>query len=224
MIFFLREGRHLQNKFPNVRFLAPDRVFVSEEATIGDGAIIYPDNYIYGRPVIEAGAVLRPENILEDAFVGAGSEIEKSVLRGARVGKNCTVGPFAHLRKGANVGDNCRVGDFVEIKNSVVGAGTKVRHLAYVGDADVGEYCNIGCGVVFCNYDGKNKHRTRVGNNCFIGSNVNLIAPVEIADGAFVAAGTTVTEGAGKGDFVIGRVRQQIRAGGAKRYLGGEEK
>lgn len=161
---------------------------------------------------------------MEDAFVGAGSEIEKSVLRGARVGKNCTVGPFAHLRKGANVGDNCRVGDFVEIKNSVVGAGTKVSHLAYVGDADVGENCNIGCGVVFCNYDGKNKHRTRVGNNCFIGSNVNLIAPVEIADGAFVAAGTTVTEGAGKGDFVIGRVRQQIRAGGAKRYLGGEEK
>ena len=146
------------------------------------------------------------------------------MLRGARVGKNCTVGPFAHLRKGANVGDNCRVGDFVEIKNSVVGEGTKVSHLAYVGDADVGENCNIGCGVVFCNYDGKNKHRTRVGNNCFIGSNVNLIAPVEIADGAFVAAGTTVTEGAGKGDFVIGRVRQQIRAGGAKRYLGGEEK
>ena len=80
------------------------------------------------------------------------------------------------------------MGDFVEIKNSVVGAGTKVSHLAYVGDADVGEKCNIGCGVVFCNYDGKNKHRTRVGNNCFIGSNVNLIAPVEIADGAFVAA------------------------------------
>lgn len=210
----------MQNRFPNVRIIAPDRVYISDEAQIGDGAVIYPDNYIYGRTVIGAGVVLRPENILEDAEIGDGAQITKSVIRGATVGKNCTVGPFAHLRQGANVGEACRVGDFVEIKNSNVGAGTKISHLAYVGDADIGENCNIGCGVVFCNYDGRFKHRARVGNGCFIGSNVNLIAPVFLGDGVFVAAGTTVTEGAGKGDFVIGRVRQQIRAGGARKYTG----
>lgn len=210
-------------RFPNVCFLAPERVYVSDEAQIEEGAVIYPDNYICGKTIIGAGAILLPENILEDAVIGAGARIEKSVVRGACVGENCTVGPYAHLRKGTDIGKNCRVGDFVEIKNSNIGAGTKISHLAYVGDAEVGENCNIGCGVIFCNYDGKHKHRTRVGNNCFIGSNVNLVAPLCLEDNVFVAAGTTVTEGAGNGDFVIGRVRQQIRTGGASKFFGGKK-
>ena len=212
----------MQNRFQNVRILDPSRVFISEEAQIEEGVVIYPNNYIYGKTVMRAGAVLQPDNILEDAYIGAGAELIKSVVRGARVGDRCTVGPFANLRAGATLEADCRVGDFVEIKNAHIGAGTKISHLAYVGDADVGAGCNIGCGVVFCNYDGKNKHRAVVGDGCFIGSNVNLIAPVTLGDNVFVAAGTTVTEGAGKGDFVIGRVRQQIRAGGAYRYRGGK--
>ncbi len=211
------------DRYPNVNCIAPERVFIEDGAIIENGVIIYPDNYICKDCKIRKGAVLLPENILENAEIGENSKIEKSVIRSAKIGSNCSVGPYAHLRKGVSVGDNCRIGDFVELKNSSVGSGTKISHLAYVGDARIGKNCNIGCGVVFCNYDGKNKHKTVVGNDCFIGSNVNLVAPLILSDGVFVAAGTTITENAEKGDFVIGRARQQIKSGIARRYFGGKD-
>ncbi|MBR2322952.1 MAG: hypothetical protein IKA54_05110 [Clostridia bacterium] len=135
------------------------------------------------------------------------------------MGKNCTVGPFARLRPNAVIGDGAKIGNFVEVKNSSVGKGCKVSHLAYVGDADLGENCNIGCGAIFVNYDGVNKHRTTVGNGCFIGSNCNVIAPVKIDDGAYVCAGTTITSNLASGDFAIGRVKQVVKPNRADRYL-----
>ena len=148
--------------------------------------------------------------------IGARTEVTASVLTGAKVGEDCTVGPFAYLRKGADIADGCRIGDFVEVKNARVGEGTKVAHLTYVGDCEIGKGCNIGCGVVFVNYDGKRKNRTVVGDRCFIGSNCNIIAPVSIKDGCYIAAGTTVTDDVGKDDLVIGRVRQVVKPGRAR--------
>ena len=139
------------------------------------------------------------------------------------MGAGCKVGPFAHLRPGAQVGENCRIGNFVEIKNARIGSGTKIAHLTYVGDAEIGENCNIGCGVVFCNYDGKKKSRTVVGKNCFIGSNVNLVAPVEIGEGSYIAAGTTVTRSVPPHSFVIGRSRQSCDKKLAERYAEGKD-
>lgn len=202
----------------NYTVLSPNTCTISETAVIGDGAVIYPNNHILGGSVIGAGAVLYPNNVVENSRIGAFARVTASVLRNAEVGAGAQVGPYAYLRDGASAGENCRVGDFVEIKNSRLGAGTKVSHLAYVGDADVGENCNIGCGVVFCNYDGVNKHRTVVENDCFIGSNSNLVAPVTVGEGCYVAAGTTVTENVPRGTFVVGRQRQQENANASKKY------
>ncbi len=198
--------------------MSPQTCTVSETARIGEGAVIYPNNHILGESVIGAGAVLHPNNIVENSEVGEGAHLTASVLSGAKVGKNARIGPFAYLRPGADVGENCRVGDFAEIKNAKLGAGTKVSHLAYVGDAEVGEHCNIGCGAVFCNYDGLKKSRTAVGDHCFIGSNVNIVAPVRIGSGSYIAAGTTVARDVAAGAFVIGRARQQENGKMSQKY------
>lgn len=129
------------------------------------------------------------------------------------------IGPFAHLRTGSKIGDNVRVGNFCEIKNSEIGSNSKISHLAYVGDAVVGKNCNIGCGVIFVNYNGKIKQKTFVGDNVFVGSNVNLIAPLNIGNSAYICAGTTVDKSVEANDFVIGRVRQEVKKGKSSKYI-----
>ena len=165
---------------------------IDQTADIQSGVEIFAPNVICGNTHIKQGSVVYPY----------------CFLQGCQVGCECQVGPFATIRQGCVVGDNCRIGNFVELKNSVVDDRVKVAHLAYVGDARVGCDTNVGCGVVFANYDGKTKHKTYVGKNCFLGCNSNLVAPLVIDDGCFVAAGTTVTNDLGKNTFAIGRVRQ----------------
>ena len=148
-------------------------------------------------------------SVIENCKIEDNVEIVNSVLRDAIIKKGSKIGPFAHIRPHSTIGENVRIGNFVEIKNSMIGDGTKIGHMAYVGDATIGQKCNIGAGVIFCNYDGKNKHKTIVGDNVFIGANCNLIAPVEIDNGAFIAAGTTVSKKVEAGQKIIGRVRQQ---------------
>ena len=191
-------------------------VYVSPGARVADDAVIYPGVTIEGECVIGSGAVIRSGSIVEDSVIGARTEVTSSVLTGAKVGEDCTVGPFAYLRKGADIANGCRIGDFVEVKNARIGERTKVAHLTYVGDCEIGKECNIGCGAVFVNYDGKHKNRTVVGDRCFIGSNCNIIAPVSIKDGCYVAAGTTVTDDLDEGDFAIGRVKQVVKRGRAR--------
>lgn len=162
---------------------------------------------------IERGVeIFAPNVLVGNTFVSAGTVIYSyCFLNDCKIGKNCNVGPFATLRQNSMVGDCCRVGNFVEIKNSVLGDKTKTAHHAYVGDAMIGENTNVGCGVVFANFDGKAKHKTQIGKNCFLGCNTNLVAPLKIGDGCFVAAGTTVTKDVEDNTFVIGRSRQQNR-------------
>ena len=136
--------------------------YISPEAKIADDVIIYPNNHIIGNTIIGKGCKIMPNCILTDSVIGAGCTVTASVMEEARVGDTTTVGPYAYLRKGASVGSHCRIGDFVEIKNSTIGDYTKASHLAYIGDATVGSRCNIGCGVIFVNYDGKTKHKTTV--------------------------------------------------------------
>ncbi len=190
--------------------------YISPEAKIADSAVIYPNNTITGETVIGENTVIMPNCIIDGCRIGDNVKITASVMEGATIADGTTVGPFAYLRKGADIGKECRVGDFVEVKNAKIGDGTKVAHLTYVGDCELGRKCNVGCGVVFVNYDGKQKHRTTVGDHCFIGSNCNVIAPVNIADGSYIAAGTTVTESTPADSLVVGRSRQVVKEGRGK--------
>ncbi len=177
-----------------VIILDPERTIIEADVQIGAGTIVYPGNLLMGKTVIGAGCTLWQNNRLQNATVGDGTTVESSVLLNCAVGAKTTVGPYAYVRPDSNVGDGCRIGDFVEIKNSKIGNGTKVSHLTYVGDSDLGEHINLGCGVVFVNYDGKTKSRSTVADHAFIGCNCNLVAPVHVGENAYIAAGSTITE------------------------------
>ena len=154
-----------------------------------------------------------------NSVIGNNTKIIDSVVEESKIKNNVTIGPFAHLRPGTMLEDDVKVGNFVEIKNSIVGKRTKIPHLSYVGDAVIGEDTNIGCGVIFCNYDGKNKSTSYVGNKVFVGSNCNIVAPAILEDRSFVAAGTTVTSNVGKDEFCIGRAKNEIKIGVNNLYL-----
>lgn len=199
---------HIKN---GVEFISTDNVFIDETVRIGKHTRVFPDQYIRGNTVIGNSCVLDTGNVIEDSIVGNGVTIIKSVLRNAKIGDKTTVGPFANVHTNADVGKECRVGNFVEIKNATVGQRVKAAHLAYVGDVDIGDLCNVGCGSIFVNYDGKNKHRSTVGESVFIGSNSNVIAPVNIENNAYIAAGTTVTVDLPKNCMCIGRSRETVK-------------
>ena len=198
--------------------LVEDGAQVSYLAKLGEGVIVRSGAKILGRSRIGKNTEIDAGSVITDSEIGEECIVSGSVMLRAKVGRRCSVGPNAYLRPGTEVGDFCRIGDFVELKNARIGKGTKISHLAYVGDADVGSLVNIGCGAVFVNYDGKNKHKTVVGDRCFIGSNCNLIAPVTLNSGAFLAAGTTLTQDLSADDFCIGRVREIVKPNGAKKY------
>ena len=189
--------------------------FIDSSVVIGTDTVIEPNNIIKGNCKIGNNVVLRAGNYIEDSRVGDRSEILLSRLNQAVVGAGVKIGPFSHLRPNSVVGDGCRIGNFVEIKNSTIGVKTKIAHLSYIGDAVVGVGVNMGCGVVTVNYDGREKHRTEVGNHAFIGSNVNLVAPVKIGEGAVVGAGSTITQNVPPLGLGIARAKQVNKDGWA---------
>ena len=194
-------------------------VFIDKSVVIGDNVTVYENNRLEGDTVIGDGVTLYPDNRITDAVIMAGTTVERSIIENATVGGNNKIGPYSRLRPGACTGENVSVGNFVEIKNAFVGNGSKAGHLAYIGDADIGQNCNIGCGAIFVNYNGKIKQRSKVGDNCFIGSNCNIVAPVKIDDFSYICAGTTVTDDVPSEAFVIGRVRQETKEKRAGKYL-----
>ena len=186
-----------------VSLQAPETVFFALDTHLGRDVVVEP-NVVFGPGVsAESGARIRAFSHLEGCHLGAGA----------------VVGPFARLRPGAEIGNGARVGNFVEIKNAQIGEGAKVNHLSYVGDAEVGEAANIGAGTVTCNYDGVNKHRTRIGRRAFIGSGSMLVAPVEVGEEAMTAAGSAITENVPEGALALGRERQVNKPGLARRLL-----
>ncbi len=199
--------------YSGVTVIDPNTTYVQAGVVIGQDSVIYPQTTLQGKTMIGKNCVLRPGCRLENAVVQDNVTIEASVVVDSEIGSKTTVGPNAYIRANSKVGCSCRVGDFVEIKNSTIGDGTKMAHLTYVGDADLGSKINLGCGTVFTNYDGKNKYRTVVGDNSFIGCNVNLIAPVVVEADAYIAAGSTITKNVPSGALAVARHSQINREG-----------
>jgi bifunctional UDP-N-acetylglucosamine pyrophosphorylase / glucosamine-1-phosphate N-acetyltransferase len=183
--------------------------YIDESVVIEKGAFIANNVTIKGNTIIHKGAYIGQSSFLNNAEIGANTKVETSYVLDSKVGEDTTVGPFAYIRPGSVIGNECKVGDFVEVKNATFGDGTKSSHLTYIGDADVGNNVNLGCGVVFVNYDGAKKYRSTVGDNSFIGCNSNLVAPVNIGEGVYVAAATTITEDVPSNALCIGRVRAE---------------
>ena len=186
---------------------------ISKDAKIFDGVVFV------GKCSVGAGTVIYPNSVIDNCVIGENCVIKSSFLEQSVIHNNVEIGPYAHIRPNSEIEDNCKIGNFVEIKNSHVNSGTKVCHLAYVGDAEIGKNCNIGCGAIFVNFNGKEKHKTIVGDDCFIGSNCNIIAPVNIAEKSYICAGTTLTQDTEKFDFVVGRERETIKHNRAQKYL-----
>jgi bifunctional UDP-N-acetylglucosamine pyrophosphorylase/glucosamine-1-phosphate N-acetyltransferase len=206
--------RHMMN---GVTLIDPENTYIDAEVAIGADSVIWPGTTLNGATAIGESCVIGPNSDITDSQIGNHVTIKQSVLSEAQVADEASIGPFAYLRPGARIGEHVKVGDFVEIKNSVLGAGTKVSHLSYIGDAEVGSNVNIGCGAITVNYDGFNKHKTVIGDDAFVGSNVNLVAPVKVGQGALVAAGSTITQDVPDNDMAIARARQDNRQGYAEK-------
>jgi bifunctional UDP-N-acetylglucosamine pyrophosphorylase/glucosamine-1-phosphate N-acetyltransferase len=186
----------------------PESTWIDVTVTIGQDAEIGPQTQLEGATAIGPGAKVGPGCLLEDTKVGEDAVLLHAVCRQSEIGPRVTIGPFAYLRPGASIADGAHIGTYVELKKSHIGAGAKVPHLTYVGDATVGAGSNIGAGTIFANYDGAHKHHTEVGENAFVGSNTVLVAPVTIGDGAYTAAGSAIQEDVPAGDLGIARGRQ----------------
>ena len=225
-----RRQRNIKLMEEGVTFLDINTAYIDEGVAIGSGTRIGPGVILEGKTVIGRDCVIGHNSRLKDSTIGAGTEIESSVILESTVGESTKVGPFAFLRPNSKIGNHCKVGDFVEIKNSSMGDGSKASHLTYIGDSDVGKDVNIGCGVVFVNYDGLNKHRSIVKDGAFIGCNTNLISPILVEEQAYIAAGSTVTSDVPKGSLYVARAKGRVlegwveRRGLLKKKDGGVEK
>jgi len=186
-----------------VTILDPDTTFIDITAVLGEDVTLLPGTYLKGITSIGAGSVIGPEVSIHDSVIGANVTIRKSDVNGAVIEADATVGPFSYIRPGTHLGEGGKIGTFVETKNAKIGAGSKIPHLSYVGDATIGQQSNIGAGTIFANYDGVNKHHTTIGSHVRSGSHNVFVAPVEIADGAYTAAGTVVRKDVAAGDLAM---------------------
>ena len=191
-----------------VTIIDPNTTFIDGDVKIGQDTIIYPNTYIEGNTVIGEDCAIGPNVRFTNMTVGNRVTVQFSYCHEAEILDGVTLGPYVHIRPGTTIGQNVKIGNFVEVKNSNVGEGTKLPHLQYIGDSDVGSNVNVGCGTVTCNYDGKQKYRTTIGDNAFIGCNTNLVAPVTVEEGAYIAAGSTITKNVPKDNLAIARARQ----------------
>ena len=197
--------KHMVN---GVSLIDAANTYIEAGVQIGQDTVIEPGTYLKGNTVIGEDVIIGANSVIEDSELADGVEIHQSIIEGSTVGKGSDVGPHSHLRNGAELGENVHIGNYVEVKESTIGDDTKAGHHTYIGDAEVGKNINIGCGVVFANYNGKTKSKTIVGDNSFVGSNSNLVAPVELGENSFVAAGSTITEEVPDKALGIARARQ----------------
>ena len=194
-----------------VVMMDPSAVWVEDDVTVGEGTLLLPGTILRGKTVIGKNCEIGPNTMLVDCTVGDNVTVNSSQCSESEIHDRCEIGPFAHLRPHSVVKAGSKIGAFVQLKNCNLGEGTKMAHLTYVGDSDVGDRCNFGCGTVTCNYDGKAKSRTVIGSDVFIGCQTKFIPPVSVGDGAYIAAGTTITEDVPEAGFAIGRSRQVIK-------------
>lgn len=195
-----------------------DGILIEPTVTIAAGATILPGCILRGSTKVGAGAVIGPGSVLEDALIGANCVIKNTYVTDSTLEDGVTIGPFSQVRPGCHIAAGCKIGDFVEVKNSRIGEHTAIAHLTYVGDTDCGSGVNFGCGVAIANYNGREKFRTTIGDNAFLGCNTNLVAPVTIGNGAYTAAGATVTRDVPDDAMLIARAEQVIKPEVARRF------
>ncbi len=201
-----------------VSIMDPNNTYIDPRVQIGEGTVILPGTILKGETVIGRNCTVGPNAMVNHCTVGDETEINASQLNDSTVGSHTTVGPFAYVRPNSRIGDHVKVGDFVEIKNSVIGNGTKIAHLTYIGDTDCGERINFGCGTVTTNYDGFKKFRCTIGDDAFIGCNTNLVAPVTVGKGSYIAAGSTITDEVPENALAIARTKQTNKDGWAEKW------
>ncbi len=205
---------HIEN---GVRFVSVDGVVISPFAKIGRGTEIHPTTEIRGNTEIGQNCVIGPCSVIHNSKIGDDCKINATQIYDAVLENNVSIGPFSQVRPNSRLCSGVKIGDFVEIKNSTVGNDTHASHLTYIGDSDVGKNVNFGCGTITSNYDGKNKYRTVIGDNVFVGCNTNLIAPVTLGNNSYVAAGSTITEDVPEDALGIARSRQTNKDNWAKK-------
>lgn len=202
--------KHMEN---GVILMDPNNTYIEAEVTIGTGTIIEPGCMLKGETNIGESCVIGYNTKIENTQIANNVHIESSVILDSFIEEEAKIGPFAYIRPGSKIGRRVKIGDFVEIKNTTIGEDTKVSHLTYIGDADVGKGVNFGCGSVLVNYDGVKKHRSYIGDHAFIGCNTNLVSPVNIGERAYTAAGSTITADVPKESLGISRVKQVNKEG-----------
>lgn len=196
-----------------VEFVSTDGVVISPFAVIGAGTVIHPNTQIRSGVTIGEGCIIGPCSVIERSTIGSRCIVNATQIYDSVLEDDVKIGPFCHIRPNSRLCRGVKIGDFVEVKNSTVGEDTHASHLTYIGDSDVGARVNFGCGVVTVNYDGKQKHRTVIGDDAFIGCNTNLVAPVKVGCGAYTAAGSTITEDVPGDALAIARARQVNKPG-----------
>lgn len=197
--------KHMRN---GVTIIDPLTTFIEADVQIGQDTVINPGSFIKGKSIIGQDCLIGPNTEISNCEIGDGTEVLQSVVHESSIGSFVEIGPFAHVRPQSDIKDSVKIGNFVEIKKTVFGKGSKASHLSYIGDAEVGENVNIGCGSITVNYDGKNKYLTKIEDNVFIGCNSNLVAPVTVGEGAYVAAGSTITQDVPQQALSVARARQ----------------
>ena len=203
-----REAINLRFMESGVKMEDPSSCYIEESVIIAPGTVLLPNTTISGNTVIGENCVIGPNTVILNCHIQNSCSITCSYLLDAEIGNEVSVGPFSYLRPGTVLSDRVKIGDFVEIKNATIGEGTKASHLTYIGDCDVGKFCNFGCGTVVVNYNGKEKFRSRIGDHAFIGCNTNLVSPVEVGNRGYTAAGSTVTDDVPEGALAIARANQ----------------
>jgi bifunctional UDP-N-acetylglucosamine pyrophosphorylase/glucosamine-1-phosphate N-acetyltransferase len=202
-----------QHMLNGVSIIDPDHTYIHPEVKIEPDAIIHPGTIIKGDSVIEAEAEIGPNSEITNCHIGEKTIIRQSITADSRIGKRVRIGPYAHIRPESVISDQVKVGNFVEVKKTKLGEGSKVSHLSYMGDAEVGSNVNIGCGTITVNYDGTKKHVTTIEDDAFIGCNSNLIAPVTVGKGSYVAAGSTINRNVPEDTLAVARARQSNKEG-----------
>ena len=212
----LRNRKNTELMDNGVILIDPETTYIEEDVIIGEDTVIYPHVLIQGKTEIGKNCQIFGNTRIEDSLISDNVKIESSLIEQSNIEEGVTIGPFAHLRPKSHLKQNVHIGNFVEIKNAVLEKGVKAGHLTYLGDAEVGSETNIGAGTITCNYDGKNKHKTKIGEKSFVGSNSIIVAPVEIGDRAFTAAGSVITQDVPDNALALGRARQVIKEGWKK--------
>ncbi len=205
----LRRRKKMELMENGVTLMDPDSTFVDSDVVIGRDTVIYPFTWLEGKTVVGEGCILGPSSRFTDAKIGNDVTAHFVYAHECEIESGATMGPYVHIRPESHISKNVKIGNFVEVKNSNIGEGSKLPHLQYIGDCDMGVGVNMGCGTITVNYDGKQKFRTKIGDNVFVGCNSNLVAPVDVGDGAYVAAGSTITKDVPPNELAVARARQK---------------